>query len=75
MAPSFWFETKLIRTRVFHKYHSDAMNLKPMLLAIHGREHPVIGWYFGGHLKEWRMEGSPSDQNPTHFMPLPQLPK
>ena len=59
----------------FPDLHSDPMNIKPLLLAIpadHAR--PVIGWYYGGIINVFRMDGSPSDQYPTHWTTLPELP-
>ena len=31
----------------------------------------LVGWYFGGHLNEWRVDGSPSKQDGiTHWMEI-----
>lgn len=32
----------------FAELHSDAMNIKPLLIVVPFRTYPVIGWYFGG---------------------------
>jgi hypothetical protein len=55
------------------KLHSTAMDYKPILLAIPGQETPVRGRYVGT-LDEFFMDGSPSAQSVTHWMPLPELP-
>ncbi len=33
-----------------------------------------MGWFIGGVLNEWRVEGSSSEVFPTHWCPLPPLP-
>ena len=72
-APAPWFSVETIH--LMKKWHSEAMNIKPLLLAIPGQGRAVIGWYLGGDLQEWRMEGTNSEQKPTHWMPLPKLPE
>ena len=63
------------------EYHSNAMEYKPLLLAfddekeLRDRKHGVMGYYFGGLLNEWRIDGSPSEFHPTHWMPCPLTPK
>ncbi len=65
--------------KLFPKIHSEAMNIHRLLLAMprYG-DHPpsvTIGWYFGGLMNVWRIDGSPSDQHPTHWMLIPELPE
>lgn len=47
---------------------------KMLLLVVDCNDTPVRGWYYGGLLKEFRMEGSPSTVKPLYWMPLPQRP-
>jgi len=56
------------------EWHSTPMKIKPLLIALDFRSTATIGWYFGEPLNQWRMEGSPSEMDPTHWMPLPELP-
>lgn len=56
------------------EWHSSALDIKHLLLAIPGREIAVRGWYLGGHTQEWREDGSPSAASPLFWMPLPPLP-
>jgi len=63
---------------LYPELHSEAMKITRLLLAMprYG-EHPptiAIGWYFGGLMNVFRVDGSPSDQHPTHWMMLPELP-
>jgi hypothetical protein len=58
----------------YPQYHSTAMDTKMMLLAIPERDDAVRGWYLGGLIQEFRMEGSPSTFNPTYWMPIPEMP-
>jgi len=59
----------------YAKYHSNSTGDVPVLLANKRfNSHAVIGWYLAGHLHQWRIDGSPSVQFPTHWMPLPKLP-
>jgi hypothetical protein len=44
---------------------------KMLLLCVERHDTPVRGWYYGGLLNEFRMEGSPQAVYPTHWMPLP----
>jgi len=48
---------------------------KMLLLCVDFQPSPVRGWYYGGLLNEFRMEGSPSTVKPTHWMPLPEKPE
>jgi hypothetical protein len=63
------------------KYHSSAMEHVPLLLAfddekdLRDRKYGVMGYFLGGLLMEWRIDGSPSDFHPTHWMPCPLTPK
>ena len=52
---------------------STPMEIKPILLCIPGQSSAVRGWFFGGLVNKFFMEGSPTPQNPTHWMPLPEL--
>ncbi len=61
--------------KLLPQWHSTPMLTKPILLALPFRQTAVIGWYFGGLIHEYRMDGSPSEVEPTHWMPLPKLPK
>ena len=40
---------------------SDPMNTYQVVVWF--RDRPAMGWYIGGHLKEWRVEGSPNAQD------------
>lgn len=54
---------------------STALHIIPLLLAIPDvYKYPRIGWYIA-NLKEFRVEGSPSQWQPTHFRALPALPE
>ena len=64
--------------KLLPQWHSDAMCFRLVLLAMKDRRHyptAVIGYYLGGLIQEWRIAGSPSRQEPTHWMPLPTLPR
>ena len=64
--------------KLLPQWHSDAMCFRFVLLAMKDRRHyptAVIGYYLGGLIQEWRIAGSPSRQEPTHWMPLPGLPR
>lgn len=67
-----WLKADTIR--LLPQWHSDAMNIKPILIVLEERGYPVVGWYFGGLLNEFRMDGSPSKQFPTHWAPMPPKP-
>lgn len=58
--------------------HSDVMEFVPILLAFprRGLQDPMIciGRYYAGHLNEFRQDGSPGAQTPTHFMVMPSFP-
>lgn len=54
--------------------HSTPMQVKMLLLAIEGREQPVRGYFMGGLVNEFYMEGSPSQWKPTHWMRMPDMP-
>jgi len=54
---------------------STPMKVKMLLLAIEGREQAVRGWFMGGLVNEFYMEGSPSQWKPTHWMPIPEMPR
>lgn len=71
-APLPWFSPATIK--LMKKYHSDAMNIKPLLLVVPRQPHAVIGWYFGGLINDWRMAGSPTPVEPKLWMPLPEAP-
>lgn len=53
----------------------------PLLLAFVGdpffrdNEYATMGYFLGGLIKEWRIDGSPSNFHPTHWMPVPKIPK
>lgn len=47
---------------------------KMLLLAVPGCQTAVRGWYYGGLLNEFRMDGCPQLVHPTHWMPMPALP-
>lgn len=47
---------------------------KMLLLVVEHQETPVRGWFYGGMLNEFRMEGSPSTIKPLYWMPLPERP-
>jgi len=53
---------------------STPMQVKMLLLAIEGREQPVRGYFMGGLVNEFYMEGSPSQWKPTHWMRMPDMP-
>lgn len=53
---------------------STPMKVTMLLLAIEGREQPVRGWFMGGLVNEFYMEGSPNQWKPTHWMPMPDMP-
>jgi len=78
MTPRFGVWKKVKSIVAYPELHSQAMNITRLLLAMprYG-EHPPsvqIGWYYGGLMNVFRVDGSPSDQHPTHWMPLPELP-
>lgn len=56
------------------QWHSDAMNIIPLLLDIPGINYPCIGWFLGGRIMEFRQSGSPSPVIPLHWMVLPHKP-
>jgi len=47
---------------------------KMLLLVVEENETPVRGWYYGGLLNEFRMDGSPSAVKPRYWMPMPKRP-
>ena len=53
---------------------STPLKIKMLLLAIPGRDAAVRGWFMGGLVNEFYMEGSPSQWHPTHWMPMPAVP-
>jgi hypothetical protein len=60
---------------LYTRWHSTALKIKRLLIVLPEIEGPVrIGWYFGGKMNIWRMDGSPSDVKPTHWMALPKPP-
>jgi hypothetical protein len=57
-------------------YVSTTMDIVLILLAIPStHKQPVMGWFFGGRINQYRADGSPSQAHPTHWRPLPELPK
>lgn len=56
------------------EFHSDTMHYRQLLIVLDEREYPCVGWYLGGRIQEWRMDGSPSTMHPTHWMPMPNKP-
>ena len=59
---------------LFPEFISDAMTNKRLLVCVPQRDDPVIGYYLGGLLQEWRIEGSNNEQKVTCWMPLPNKP-
>ena len=55
------------------EYHSTAMRIVPVLLAVPGDKYPVKGWYIAS-IQEWRIDGSPSQWTPTAWQPMPDMP-
>lgn len=47
---------------------------KMLLLVVSTNQNPVRGWYYGGLLKQFMMEGSPSEITPLFWMPMPISP-
>lgn len=58
--------------------HSSAMEIRPLLLAFEPKgdtdKWPVVGYYLGGIIQEWRRQNSPSEWKPTHYRPMPNNP-
>jgi hypothetical protein len=71
-----WRPAKTIR--LHPELHSEATKITRLLLAMprYGDNPPIveIGWYLGGLMNVFRVDGSPNNQHPTHWMPLPDLP-
>ena len=64
----------------FPKMHSTSCKIKLLLVALPKEQrrhypHATLGYYLGGRINEWRLVGSPSRWEPTHWMPLPELPR
>jgi len=68
-----WYDPKEIVD--YPELHSSAMEIKPLLIVMPHLTKPCLGWYFGGLINQWRQEGSPSEQKPTHWRPMPDMPK
>lgn len=47
---------------------------KMLLLVVRENDTPVRGWYYGGLLNEFRMDGCPSEVEPLYWMPMPKRP-
>lgn len=60
------------------RLRSTAMEYVPLLLAFTNDlchyPNPVRGHFLGGRLNVFRVDGSPSDQEPTHWMEMPPMP-
>lgn len=54
---------------------SNSAEMIPLLLVMPGYKHPVIGFYFGSLLEQFRLQGSNSEVHPTHWMKMPELPR
>ena len=69
-----WFTPQSIED--YPEYHSNSRdgNIIPILILVEWNPYPVIGHYYAGLLGEFRANGSPSEQFPSLWTPLPPIP-
>jgi len=74
-APETWRPASVpVPTELVNDPNSVTGVTKMLLLCVEYNENPVRGWFYGGLLNEFRMEGCPQAIKPSHWMPLPAKP-
>lgn len=69
------YEWKTASVRPPRKYHSSSLKTIPLLLAMPDYEYAVLGYYLGGLINKFRVNGSPSIWQPLAWAPCPKAPR